>query len=275
MKSRAKKYLALAVFYLLLLGAWQLVFVSGAVPHYVLPSPRMVAVRLGELVADGLLGPSVAATLGRMLAGFALSAAIGLALGVVMGMNATVRDLLRSLLLGIQTLPSVAWVPIALLIFGLRDTGILFVIVMSSASAMAIATVDGIAHIPPLYLRAARALGTPPHAMWRRVILPAAFPRIVTGIKLGWTLGWHGAVSAELIKSSIGLGFLLHMGRELSDAAQVIGMMLVMIAVGLVIDRCVFEAVERRVRRAWGLIPAPAVSGAPRTEADSAPPPAD
>ena len=85
------------------------------------------------------------------------------------------------------------------------------------------------------------------------VILPAALPRIVTGIKLGWTLGWHGAVSAELIKSSVGLGYLLYMGRELNDAPQVIGIMLVTILTGLLLDRFVFGSVERRIRRRWGL----------------------
>jgi len=161
MKSWVKKSLVVAAFYLLLIAAWQLVFMSGAIPHYALPSPGMVATRLQELTTDGMLWPSLAATLGRMLVGFAISVMIGLTLGVAMGMNATVHDMLRSLLLGIQTLPSVAWVPISLLIFGLRDAGILFVIVMSSAAAMAIATADGIAHIPPLYLRAARTLGRP------------------------------------------------------------------------------------------------------------------
>jgi NitT/TauT family transport system permease protein len=85
------------------------------------------------------------------------------------------------------------------------------------------------------------------------VILPASLPSIVTGIKLGWTLGWHGAVSAELIKSTVGLGFLLSMGRELNDAAQVIGIMLVTITVGLLLDRFVFGLIQKRIRRRWGL----------------------
>jgi NitT/TauT family transport system permease protein len=88
------------------------------------------------------------------------------------------------------------------------------------------------------------------------VVLPAALPSIVTGIKLGWTLGWHGVVSAELIKSSVGLGFLLHAGRELNDAAQVIGVMLVTVFIGLTLDRLLFAAVERRVRTRWGFAPA-------------------
>jgi len=124
---------------------------------------------------------------------------------------------------------------------------------MSALPAVAIAAADGIARVPPLYLWVARTLGTPRRAMWRRVILPAALPGIITGLKLGWTLGWHGAVSAELIKSSIGLGFLLHMGRELNDIAQVIGIMLLTVLIGLLIDRLIFTPVDRRIHRAWGL----------------------
>ena len=144
--------------------------------------------------------------------------------------------------------------PISLLIFGLSDTGIYFVIIMSSVAAIAIATSDGILQIPRIYLRAASTLGTPRYAMPARVIVPAALPSVVTGIKLGWTLGWHGAVSAELIKSTVGLGFLLYMGRELNDAAQVLGIMLITILFGLLLDRFLFGLIEQRIRKRWGLV---------------------
>lgn len=103
------------------------------------------------------------------------------------------------------------------------------------------------------YLRAARTLGMPPWAMYDRVIIPAALPSIITGLKLGWTLGWHGAISAELIKSSVGLGFLLYMGRELDDAAQVIGIMILMIVFGLLLDQFLFGLIERKIRHRWRL----------------------
>jgi NitT/TauT family transport system permease protein len=171
--------------------------------------------------------------------GFSIAAIIGLLIGIVMGMSRVVNSCLRSLFLGLQTLPTAAWVPVSLLIFGLSDRGIYFVIIMSSAPAVALAASDGIQHIPLIYLRVARTFGTPGYAMPARVILPASLPSIVTGLKLGWTLAWHGGVSAELIKSSIGLGFLLQMGRELNDAAQVIGIM-VLLPFGLLLDRFVF-----------------------------------
>lgn len=240
-------------FYLLILVAWQLVYLVGAIPDYLFPGPWQVLTRLGELMADGLFVPSVQATLSRMIAGFSIAAALGLLVGLVMGTSEIINRCLKSLFLGLQTLPTAAWVPISLLIFGLKDTGIYFVIIMSSMPAVAIATSDSILHIPPIFLRAARTLGTPVYAMPWRVILPAALPNIVTGVKLGWTLAWHGGVSAELIKSSIGLGFLLHMGRELNDAAQIIGIMVVTIVFGILLDRFFFGIIERRIRSRWGL----------------------
>jgi NitT/TauT family transport system permease protein len=240
-------------FYLLILVAWQVVYWLGVIPDYLFPGPLQVLTRIGELIADGLFIPSVQATLSRMLAGFSIAAAIGLLVGLVMGTSEIINRCLKSLFLGLQTLPTAAWVPISLLIFGLKDSGIYFVIIMSSMPAVAIATSDAIMHIPPIILRAARTLGTPSYAMPSRVILPAALPNIMTGIKLGWTLAWHGGVSAELIKSSIGLGFLLHMGRELNDAAQIIGIMVVTILFGFLLDRFFFGIIERRIRRRWGL----------------------
>ncbi len=241
------------LFYLLLFASWQLLYTFGAIPEYLFPSPLQVLQRLWELTNDALMWPSIRATLIRMLIGFSIAATIGLVIGLLMGTSRVVNACLKSLFLGLQTLPTAAWVPVSLLIFGLKDEGIYFVILMSSMPAVAIATSDGILHIQPIYIRAARTLGTTTYAMPIMVIIPAALPSIVTGIKLGWTLGWHGAVSAELIKSSVGLGYLLSMGRELNDASQVIGIMLITILVGLLLDRFVFGLIEKRIRRRWGL----------------------
>jgi NitT/TauT family transport system permease protein len=250
--QRSIKYYVL-LFYLLILVTWQALFWAQIIPDYLFPSPVQVARRLWELGADNYLWPSVKATFQRMGIGFGISVTLGLLIGLFMGMSRVVNSCLRSLFLGLQTLPTAAWVPVSLLFFGLSDHGIYFVIIMSSAPAIAIAIADGIQHIPPIYLRAARTLGTPGYAMPTRVILPAALPSIVTGIKLGWTLAWHGDVSAELIKSSIGLGYLLQMGRELNDAAQVIGVMVLTILFGLLLDRFVFGLVQKRLLVRWGL----------------------
>jgi NitT/TauT family transport system permease protein len=240
-------------FYVALFAIWQLLYSFGAIPEYLFPSPFQVVRRMWELGADGLLWPSVQATLARMAIGFSIAAFIGLAIGVLMGTSRIVNSCLKSLFLGLQSFPTAAWVPVSLLLFGLKEEGIYFVIIMSAMPAVATATSDGILHIQPIYIRAAKTLGTSAFSMPFTVILPAALPTIVTGIKLGWTLGWHGAVSAELIKSTVGLGYLLYMGRELNDASQVIGVMVVTILVGLLLDRFVFGLIQKRIRRRWGL----------------------
>jgi NitT/TauT family transport system permease protein len=220
----------------------------------------MVVRRFWELWEQDLILSSIKATMIRMIVGFSISVIIGLLFGLAMGMSQAINQSFKSFFLGLQTLPTVAWVPISILlfgikgVFGLEDAGIYFVIIMSSMAAVAIATADGILHIPPLYLRAAQTLGTPRLAMGWRVIIPAALPSIVTGIKLGWTMGWHGAVSAELIKSTVGLGFLLHMGREMNDMAQVVGIMIATILFGVLLDRFLFGAIEHKIRVRWGLV---------------------
>jgi NitT/TauT family transport system permease protein len=249
--SRIKYYVG--GFYALLLLSWQVLFSLQLIPDYLFPSPMQVARRMWELGADNYLWPSIKATFERMAVGFAVSAVAGLLIGLVMGVSQIVNSCLRSLFLGLQTLPTAAWVPVSLLLFGLSDQGIYFVIIMSSAPAMAIATSDGIQQIPVIYLRVARTLGTPAYLMPTRVMFPAALPNIVTGLKLGWTLAWHGGVSAELIKSTIGIGFLLQMGRELNDSAQVIGIMILTILFGVLLDRFFFGLIQKRILRRWGL----------------------
>jgi NitT/TauT family transport system permease protein len=251
--GRKNSRIAVVVFYLMLLLIWQSLYWSRLFPHFVLPAPLQVLARLYELVNDGLLWTSCKATFSRIIIGYGLSALLGIAIGLLMGTQDLVNSCVRSLFLGLQTLPTAAWVPLSLLLFGLDDKGIYFVIVMSSLPAVAISTSAGIRRIPPLYLRVARTMGCSAYHMATRVILPAAFPSIVTGIKLGFTLAWHGAVSAELIKSTIGLGFLLAMGRELADAPQVLGIMLVTIVIGVTVDHFIFGSIERRVAKRWGL----------------------
>src|SRR4029077_19183235 len=137
----------------------------GAIPAYLFPSPDQVVRRLWELAADRRLWPSIQATLVRMAIGFAIPAVIGLFIGVMMGINRIVNSCLKSLFLGLQTLPTAAWVPVSLLLFGIKDEGIYFVIIMSAMPAVATATSDGILHIPPMYIRAAKTLGTSGLAM--------------------------------------------------------------------------------------------------------------
>lgn len=243
----------ISVFYISLVTIWAMVSKLRLLPDYIFPSPGDVQLRMMELLEDKLLWVSVVATLKRMAIGFGISVIIGVFLGLAVGRVSWLKDSVGTLFVGVQSLPSVAWVPLALLIFGLDDKAIYFVVIMSSSTGIALAIADGVASINPIYLRAARTLGCTPIETFTRVIIPASLPSIVTGIKLGWTFGWHGVVAAELIRCHLGLGFLLHMGRELNDMSQVLGMMLTIVFIGLVFDRFVFGYAETRIRQRWGL----------------------
>ena len=160
---------------------------------------------------------------------------------------------LGSLVLGLQALPSICWLPLALLWFGLGEQAIVFVVVMGAVLSITLSTEAGVKNTDPLYLRAALNLGARGWRLYLLVALPAALPAIISGMKLGWSFAWRSLMAAELLYVGLGLGQLLMMGRELNDMNQVVAVMLIIIAIGLVVDRLVFTPLETRVRARWGL----------------------
>jgi NitT/TauT family transport system permease protein len=203
-------------------------------------------------VRDGTLGRGVLTSLYRLFVGYALSAALGITLGMLLGRRQWLRAAIGPLVIGLQALPSICWLPLALLWFGLSAKAIVFVVVMGSLLAITIATEGAVRTVPPLYVRAARTLGARRLRLYTRVILPASLPGIVTGLKLGWTFAWRSLMAGELLYVSGGLGQLLTLGRELNDMARVVAVMVVIVALGLIFERVLFGALERRVRERWG-----------------------
>lgn len=236
-----------------LLATWELLARFGPWPHHLFPGPRAVAESLLVMARDGRLGDAIVRSLGRLTRGYALSVLVGVPLGVAMGRLGFARRLLRPLVVGLQALPSICWLPLALLWFGLTETAILFVVVMGSVLAIAIAVEDGVRNVDPLLLRVSSTYGIRGARFYGGVLLPAALPGIVTGLKLGWSFAWRALMAGELLYVSGGLGQLLTMGRELMEIPQVMAVMVAIIAVGTLIDRVLFQTVEMRVRRRWGL----------------------
>lgn len=237
----------------ILLATWELASRIGPWPAYLFPGPHAVASSVARMAADGRLVGAVARSLARLAQGYVLSAAVGIPLGIAMARVAWVRTTLRPLVLGLQALPSICWLPLALLWFGLSDRAIVFVVVMGSLLAIAISTEDGVAGIDPLLLRAAGVLGIRGARFHAGVLVPAALPGIVTGLKLGWSFAWRALMAGELLFVAGGLGQLLQQGRDLLDVPQVIGVMLAIVAVGAAVDQVLFRMVEVRIRRRWGL----------------------
>ncbi len=233
--------------------AWELLARVAPWPRWLFPDPLAVAGSIVAMAADGRLGAAVLRSLSRLVQGFAVSAALGIPLGVLLARSRLAQRAVRPAVLGLQALPSICWLPIALLWFGLSETAILFVVVMGSLLAIAIATEDAVAAVDPRVLRAAGTLGIRGLRFHLGVLLPAAFPGVLTGLKLGWSFAWRALMSGELLFVAGGLGQLLTQGREVLDAAQVMGVMACIIAIGLIVDQGLFRLLEVRVRRRWGL----------------------
>jgi len=192
----------------------------------------------------------------RLVAGFIVSILLGGILGLLMWRFVELDKLLGPLLLGLQTLPSVCWVPLAVLCFGINEKGILFVLVMGSFSAIALVLRDGLRNIPPLYPRAGLMLGARSWKLYRYVLLPASLPALAGSLRTGFSFAWRSLMGAELIfivDKWRGLGFLLQTGRDFSDVAQVVAVMAIMVIIGMAADRVVFGAMERAIHRRFGL----------------------
>ena len=239
-------------FYGALLLAWWGLARWRIWPPYVFPGPGDVGSYLLAGLRDGSLLWGVGTSLKRLLLGYGASVAGGVALGTLLAQSRWLGATLGGLVLGLQTLPSVCWLPLSLLWFGLNESAILFVVIMGAILAITISTQTGIQQVPQLYVRAGRTLGARGVALYLRVIFPAAFPVMLTGFKQGWSFAWRSLMAGELIYVTRGLGFLLQAGRELNDVAQLFGVMLVIIGIGAFVDYLVFRRLERWVRRRWG-----------------------
>jgi NitT/TauT family transport system permease protein len=241
----------------LLLAAWQLVVWSGWRPSYVLPGPDRVFAELGHLAATARFWSAVGTTMRRAVTGFAVALALGTALGAAVSGSRTLRRALGSFITGLQSMPSIAWFPLAILLFRLSEGAILFVIVLGASPSVANGLISGVDHIPPLLLRAGRVLGARGLASLRHVVLPAALPGYVAGLKQGWAFAWRSLMAGELlviIESRPAIGSQLQFARELSDAPALLALMVVVLLIGVLVDGLLFATVERAVRRRHGLI---------------------
>jgi NitT/TauT family transport system permease protein len=248
-------YLDLAIALVVFLGAWQAVFELKIYPSFLFPSPAMALSRLAILAENGELGTAVGTTLMRLVAGFAISIVLGTMVGLLMANFKRFGKTMSSLSLGMQSFPSIAWVPFAILIIGLNDWGVLFVLVISSVFSMMISTYNGVRNIPPIYLKAAKNMGVRRISLLRSVMLPASMPSMVTAVRQTWSFAWHALIGAEMLFGvTLGLGELLYYGSEFSKMDQVIATMLVIFAIGLVADRLIFQRLEDRVRARRGLM---------------------
>jgi sulfonate transport system permease protein len=244
----------ITLFIAVFIGIWQLVFMLGIWPKVSMPSPAMVAESFAGLLQDFTLVTSIGMTMYRLGIGFTISITIGIAIGLAMVKFSGFGKTMSSFAVGLQSFPSVAWVPFAILLIGLNDFGILFVVIMSSVFSVMMSTYSGIRNIPPLYIRASRNMGAKGFSLFRYVMIPAATPSLLVGIKQAWSFAWHALIGAEiLIAATAGLGHILLVGREFQLMDQIIASMITIFAIGLLFDRIIFSNLENKVRDKWGL----------------------
>jgi NitT/TauT family transport system permease protein len=242
----------------IVLALWQLAIVLKLQPDYILPSPAKVFASLVDQFNQGLLVPSAINSLRRGVQGFAISLLIAVPVGLALGLNPTLRAIARPLLTGLQQLPSVAWVPAAIIWFGLSDATIFAVVLLGAVPSIANGLISGIDQIPPIYLRAGKVLGAKGFKNIYHIVIPGAWPGFLGGLEQGWAFAWRSLMAAELIAVAPslgpGLGLMLDTGRQLGDMSLVLGSIITIMIVGVLIERLVFSPIRQRTLRNRGLI---------------------
>src|SRR5438094_1770850 len=234
----------------IVLLVWQILVWAHWRPKYVFPGPGAAFRSLWDDIANGRILRATGVTMGRAAIGYGIALLIGSAVGIAIARVAVLRAAIGSLITGLQTMPSVAWFPLAIVVFRLSETAILFVVVLGAAPAIANGLISGIDHVPPLLLRAGRVVGACGLSAYRHVVLPAALPGFVAGLKQGWAFAWRSLMAGELLVSIAhrpSLGVTLQQSRELNDYPTMMAAMVAILIIGLVMDSFVFGRLERTV----------------------------
>jgi NitT/TauT family transport system permease protein len=253
-----KRFARAFLFFAALLAIWH--FGHDFLPsnrRLLIPDPLSVWQYLSSSAADGTLFGAVMVTMKRLLLGYFAGVVVGVPLGLLTARFQWASDTIGVLGLGLQTLPSVCWVPLALIAFGQTEAAMQFVVIMGTLWSVQISTDNGVRNVPPIYQRAAETMGSRGLHTWIKVILPASLPFIISGVKQGWAFAWRSLMAAEIfvtILTGFGLGQLLHYGRDLNAMDQVIGVMLVIVLIGLLADKVLFSPWERFLHRRWGTV---------------------
>jgi NitT/TauT family transport system permease protein len=236
---------------------WQIVVWSGWKPEYVLPGPVEVFKALFE--DFGTYVSAAGVTLKRAVLGFGIALVIGTAIGAVVARSRIVRSAVGSMITGLMTMPSIAWFPAAIVLFGINESAITFVIILGAAPSIANGFIAGVDNTPPILLRAARMLGAKGWKSFRYVVLPAAFPAYIAGLKQGWAFAWRSLLAGELLVQIAGqesLGRELSISASVNDYAGMYATMIVILVIGIVVDSLFFGKLERLIRKRYGLIDA-------------------
>ncbi|WIM95821.1 ABC transporter permease [Actinoplanes oblitus] len=250
-RSAWPKLLAIAI----VLLAWELAYLSEWKPAYVFPSPGKVFPQLWDLVTTADFWDGVRLTMTRAITGFALAVTIGTVIGAAVSRFAPLRAAIGSLITGLQTMPSIMWFPLAILLFQLGEKAIMFVVIIGAAPSVANGLISGIDYVPRTWLRVGQVMGMTGLDRYRHLILPASLPSFVSGLKQGWAFSWRSLMAGELlviVPGTVSIGVRMQNARDLTDTPLVICYILVVLVIGIVIDQ-LFNVADNALRRRWGL----------------------
>ena len=250
-RSAWPKFLAIAIVLLI----WQAAVWSEWKPIYVLPSPATVFTDLGNVITTADFWDGVRLTMLRAVTGFALAVLIGTVIGAAVSRFAPLRAAIGSLITGLQTMPSIMWFPLAILLFQISESAIMFVVIIGAAPSVANGLISGIDYVPRTWLRVGQVLGMKGFAKYRHLILPASLPSFVSGLKQGWAFSWRSLMAGELlviVPGALSIGVRMQQARDLVDAGLVISYIIVVLVIGILID-VLFNAADNALRKRWGL----------------------
>jgi NitT/TauT family transport system permease protein len=241
------------LFFIILILGWQGIVFAGIWPESMIPAPLSVARELYLGFKDMTLVWDILASFRHLLIGLTSSLVIGMLLGVLLAKIKTLDETLGSMILALQSVPSIVWVPLAIIWFGFGEASIIFVVIIGGTFVMTMNMRIGIKNVPPIYLRAARTMGSSGLNLFFKVIVPAAIPYAVTGVKLAWAFSWRALMAAELLSTGPGLGYTLSYASDFNNMSLVIGIIIIIGVIGSVVDQLVFQRIEKRVLKRWGL----------------------
>jgi NitT/TauT family transport system permease protein len=239
---------------IIVLAIWQLIHLSGW-KKAIFPGPGATLSNLWQQAQTGLLWHAIATTAQRAIIGFGLAVLIGAVIGALVSRIRPLRAAVGSLITGLQTLPSIAWFPFAIILFGITTQAILFVIILGAAPSVANGLIAGVDYTPPLLLKAGKMMGLRRLSLYRYLILPASLPAFVAGLKQGWAFAWRSLMAGELlviIANQPSLGVLLSTDQDQADMASATAIIIVILILGILVDR-LFGLADGAIRRRWGL----------------------
>src|SRR5690625_2602961 len=241
------------IFFLLLILLWQGIVALQIWPESMIPGPISVFKSIYNGIMDLTLIYDIVASFRHLLIGLMISIVVGTGLGLLLAKSKTADETLGTMVLALQSVPSIVWVPLAIIWFGFGETSIIFVVVIGGTFVMTMNMRMGIKNVPPLYLKAARTMGSNGIDLFFNVIIPASIPHAITGVKLSLAFSWRALMAAELLSTGPGLGYTLAYASDFNNMSLVIGIIIIIGTIGAIVDQVIFQRIETSVLKRWGL----------------------